>query len=388
MSPPPPPETQGTAPSALDQLIALLAARRHPSALDRYASRPWGEIARLARQHQVEPLLAQVVRQFDLDVPDELRVGLRQRVYQTTAANAWLFIELGRVLDALGEAGVPVILLKGAALARAVYDDPGLRPMGDLDLLVPHALAGRAQTAVAALGYAADRPEIRPGARLAFESQVMLRRLRRPETAIEIHWGLLDAPYYEARLPMAWFWETARPIALDARRTALTLGPEAQLLHLCAHLVLHHDQDQAPALRWRLDIAECLHVFAGDIDWPRLLDQARAFDLLIPLQRELPRAAGAWGAPLPAAARQALGALTPSRAEVAMQGRFGSDDRSAARRLADDLAGMQGWRRRARWAWINLFPSVEYMRRRYRVRHPWLVPLYYPYRWVVGWRRP
>ena len=40
------------------------------------------------------------------------------------------------VLGALGAAGIPVLLLKGAAFAYALYPEPWLRPRQDTDLLI------------------------------------------------------------------------------------------------------------------------------------------------------------------------------------------------------------------------------------------------------------
>jgi hypothetical protein len=47
---------------------------------------------------------------------------------------------------------------------------------------------------------------------------------------------------------------------------------------------------------------------------------------------------------------------------------------------------MPGWRQRVRFARTNLFPSAAYMRQRYQIKHPLLLPLYYPYRWLRGLR--
>src|SRR5258708_7668498 len=45
--------------------------------------------------------------------------------------------ELTSIIAALTEAGIPALALKGIVLAYAAYKDPSLRPMMDLDLLVP-----------------------------------------------------------------------------------------------------------------------------------------------------------------------------------------------------------------------------------------------------------
>jgi hypothetical protein len=79
---------------------------------------------------------------------------------------------------------------------------------------------------------------------------------------------------------------------------------------------------------------------------------------------------------------QRLQALQPSPREARVFGWLTEPDRSVARRLWVDLASLPSWSRRLAFAWINLFPSAAYMRHRYGIRHPLLVPLYYPYRWL------
>ena len=44
------------------------------------------------------------------------------------------------------------------------------------------------------------------------------------------------------------------------------------------------------------------------------------------------------------------------------------------------------WSERLGYAWTHLFPSAAYMRQRYDIPHPLLLPLYYPYRWFRGLR--
>ena len=49
-----------------------------------------------------------------------------------TAMRHWL----SKVVAGFKDAGIPVIILKGALLAKTLYPSPGLRYMGDIDLLV------------------------------------------------------------------------------------------------------------------------------------------------------------------------------------------------------------------------------------------------------------
>ncbi len=160
------------------------------------------------------------------------------------------------------------------------------------------------------------------------------------------------------------------------------LGPEAQVLHLCAHLALHHAGEGLLPLN---DIGEVLHRHRGQIDWRVLMAQAQAADLVLPLQQILPRVARGWGAPIPAEALAALAALPPSTAEAQVFGGMSAGPRTVAAEVWSDLVGL-GAGGRLRYLTAKLFPAPAYMRQRYDIRHAALLPLAYPYRWLLGGR--
>jgi hypothetical protein len=62
-------------------------------------------------------------------IPNDIMTQLRSHYIESLARNMLLFDELGRVLKAFNEAGIEVIVLKGAALAQTIYPDIALRPM-------------------------------------------------------------------------------------------------------------------------------------------------------------------------------------------------------------------------------------------------------------------
>jgi hypothetical protein len=181
---------------------------------------------------------------------------------------------------------------------------------------------------------------------------------------------------------MDWFWQTAQPLRLGDIPT-LMLGPEALLMHLCGHLALHH---AATGLLWWHDIIEVLLARAGELDWSELIARTRAYELVLPVRTVLTRAQAEWGVPLPVHAIAALTALSSSSAEERVFTRLTQPRRPAGERFWIDLLGMSGWRQRLRFARTNLFPSAAYMRQRYAIAHPLLLPLYYPYRWLRGLR--
>ena len=376
-------------PEALRFIRLCLRGRWQPEALDmarRLAAQTrldWTGLSTLATAQGLGPLLYHVVRRRDLVPPLVEKVWREQRL-RNALRDRLLRAELVTILHSLAGQGVGVILLKGAALAQTVYADIGLRPMFDQDLLVHPQDARRALRILAGLGYRREGLEARPDADLTYESQVLLRKQGLEDFAVEVHWSLFDSPYYQHSLPMDWFWQTALPVQIGAA-SARVLCPEALVLHLCGHLRLHHGPAEATLL-WLHDVAEVLVQYQDGIDWDELLQRAQECELVLSAQEVLTEVADEWDAPIPAEALSRLGALQPSAAEVRVMAQLGAGQRPVAQRFWFDLASIDGWRSRLHYAWIQLFPSVTYMQRRYRIRHLLLVPLYYPYRWWIGLR--
>jgi hypothetical protein len=372
--------------SALRSLHAPPEAPGEPSPWSGLTQAEWEQLAQLAVKEGVAPLLYQAWRGCGA-LPADVLSRLHQTYLLTAMSNALRFEELTRSLHALSGAGIQVIVLKGAALAVDVYADPGLRPMVDVDLLIHRGDMPQALALFQALGYAVEGAEIHAGATLTYENEIALVKPGRasvllPQITTELHWSLLDSPFHQLVVDMNWFWTTAQPLDFEGEET-LMLGVEAQLLHLCAHLWLHH---RGEGLLWLHDIATIIHRHQATIEWGTLLSRAQDFHIVLPLQRTLPLVADAWAAPVPAATLEQLRALVPSLAEERVFRWLTAESRPPAQRFWADLWGQPDWDQRASFAMRQLFPTPAYMRQRYQTGTGWALPLFYPYRWLLGVR--
>ncbi len=342
----------------------------------------WDAFLDTAHTEGLAPLLYSAVRDGGI-VPQPVEEDLRSCYYTNAVRNGRLFDELRDALRCLAAEGISVILLKGAALNAAVYDDAALRTMSDLDLMVRREDAPQALDALASLHYEPMTVELRPGFALDYQHAISLRKTSDEVTFLDLHWSLLGSTYYLHHLPMDWFWKTAQPVRVgDA--SAFTLGPEAQVLHLCSNLLLHQGGKE---MLGQHDIAAVILHHRGRLDWDTLLSRAHAYDLVLPLQRVLPQVASAWGAPVPGDVLARLQTLRPSPGERRRFALLTAERQPLTRRFWADLTSMS-LGKRLYFAWINLLPSPAYMRHRYGIRHPLLLPLYYPYRWLTNLFKP
>ncbi len=353
---------------------ALEAAR----ALAEGGGADWDEVARVARNGHVEPLLYCLIRDRDL-LPSWLEDQWSGRYYGSAHWSLRSSHWLRQALDRLTALAIPVALLKGAALAETVYPEPVVRPMDDVDLLVRRSDVQQARSALLELGYRDREPELRPGYLLEFRTEETLLIPGEDASLLELHWNVFGPLYYRRVVDTEWFWETSLAVRVQGVPTRM-LGPEAQLLHLCGH-ILHHSGLIDVRLLRLFDVCAVIAANRDRMDWDVLLERAQRYHLVHPTQGILSLVKEEWDVPIPADVLERLRSLRPTGAEERLFSHL-SGPRSVLGDAFADLRDTPGWAARLRLLRCLLFPSTEYMQARYRIRHTGLAPLYYPYRWL------
>jgi hypothetical protein len=249
----------------------LTADLQPSSPVPRPPSPAWNEVVAIAAHHGLTPLLYTRLKQNDAQacVPADVWERLRQVYIASAVRGMRLYRELRTVLRCLRSAGIPVIVLKGAFLAEAVYGDAALRPMADVDLMVPRAELPRAQRVLLDMG----------GVHQQFEEIEAYVRTKRhlPQVVvrgitIEVHWTIAS-PTGPVRVEAAGLWNRACPFSI-AGVEVLAPSPEDLMLHLCLHACY---QNRLSELRGLVDIAETAKRFGGLLDRERFAARASAW---------------------------------------------------------------------------------------------------------------
>jgi hypothetical protein len=191
-------------------------------------------------------------------MPEAIASSLREAYALSALRNARLFRETAFAVSALSEAGIPTLLLKGLHLASEVYEEPALRSMADLDLMVPLPQLAEAERVLLNRGYGS-----RPRRDVAAQARRLhhLAGLEHPTgEIIELH-HTIEAPTSPFRIESETLWAGARQIQIEDV-AAYVLSDEHLLLHLCLHLSYHHGFRRAP-LKGLVDLATLLEA-AGE----------------------------------------------------------------------------------------------------------------------------
>jgi len=233
----------------------------------------WQEVARLAGMHGVAPLLYHRLKEHLSSLPGEVAASLKDAYLDNISKNIRLYHELARILRVFQEANIPVIVLKGAALAETVYSNIGLRTIGDVDLLVRKEDIPNADRVLRSMGCKAQG-----------QSRVILKGFHHfhyttPKTllSLEIHWDLVNADI-AFHIDLEGIWSRAESAGV-AREKCLILSSEDLLLHLCLHTGRHIQDMQ---VRMLVDIDEVIRTHPA-IDWDQVRTRAQQWGILRPV---------------------------------------------------------------------------------------------------------
>ncbi|MBK1646799.1 hypothetical protein CKO25_19585 [Thiocapsa imhoffii] len=259
-------------------LLDLISPRPviDPARLTALTAADWESILRMVRQHRLAPLLHWLLTRdrAGLPVPARIREELAAGFKRATLRALVLRRELVLIHRLLTAAGIPCLALKGAFLAFHAYPQPGLRPLRDLDILVPADEALRAFDTLIAGGLV--RPPEYQGnaeAKIAIHKHLPPLRTAPGGVTVEVHARLNHPNQRAATLadPSAEpaFWQRA----IDVQAGGDTLrfpAPTDMLLHLIVHAAVDHKFDNGPLIL--SDIAFLLE--RQPIDWPRFWQAA------------------------------------------------------------------------------------------------------------------
>jgi Uncharacterised nucleotidyltransferase len=267
---------------SLSPEFALLLDAAVPQAAPRADHRGWDKarwdrVCQLAAWHRVGPLLYSHLR-TDTAVPAGASAALQQAYFDNAARNLYMGASTREALGALHAAGVPAMLLKGAALIETVYDDPAVREMLDLDLLVPAHRLADATSVIAGLGYRASAADAEHTAGTPAHHDAALVD-RESLLAVELHRHIVIE--HEGRaFDIDDIWLRART-AGDGEH--LLPSPDDLLLHVCFHFTRnrlggsHGRRNTGGAIAQLADIARLVE--RETIDWDRLARSARSYGL-------------------------------------------------------------------------------------------------------------
>ena len=248
-------------------LLALVGTRTEPD-LSGLNERDWAALDYLAGQHRLKPLL-HAQHGTNGAIPFTLRAEWRKihwaGVLQAMLARREL-LECAGLLEA---AGLSPIALKGAWLSHHAYPQPALRPMRDLDLLVPNAHILDGYAALLAAGYVELEPAEMPLSDVIRLDKHMPALVAPRGSIVELHHRLWEP---DGRLDHATPMQdeaALRAHAVVDEDGVRYLAPQDTLGHLIIHAVYSHRLDCGPLLLSDIDFLLQSTLIDWGVFWAR-----------------------------------------------------------------------------------------------------------------------
>ena len=342
----------------------------------------WDYFIRLANAHGVIALCWYNLNEIcsGEKVPEKHLDILYKSYLASLSRNTHIFNHLNLVLG-FAENETKVVLLKGLALEKTVYGQKGLRQMNDLDILVPLEKAIDLRKKLLKNGFE-SQPMISP-----LHEKILptygkhLPEMYKNGLSVEIHFKLFDQ---KGNAMTEAFIEKSNCIEINDK---LVFIPETQLhfLYLIKHLD-KHEKGGFAQIRLYTDLVVMLSEYQNVILNKSLFDYASEAGLERAVSEKLFILGEFWGIrdlkewinipDIPD--REAL----ISRFIQFLRNNDKKDTEDNRESLLKPMKELNGFRDKVLFIVGYLFPSVIFMKYRYKTKSPIKVFLYYPVRWA------
>jgi len=231
--------------------------------------------------------------QYVDSIPEKVITEVKNIYFTNVLQGTRKLQKIKELIKNIQRENLQVIILRGVVLAENIYGDIGVRPWGDLDLLVEKKDWKKIIEILIDSGY---QPHgfTKPLVDLAFSSNFIPLHCNfyTSGSIVEIHTDPLHLSISMSNSEK--IWERARPTKIDGLEV-LWLSPEDLLISLCLHL----NRFGFNRLLWFSDINELMKKFQKDIDWEYVIDISQKEDVGFSIYFTLKRLKEIFNSPFP-----------------------------------------------------------------------------------------
>ncbi len=211
-------------------------------------------------------------------VKDALMPRLKGMYRKSWSNNHLLFHKTAKVLKLLHSNEIPTIVMKGIALTIEVYKNYSVRPMADMDILVPLAQSGKTIDILKNEGWILQNEQylefnLKYGRSATFHDS--------EKTELDLHWH----PIFEAHdnISKDDFWDSSVSLEVAGEKTRAFCLTD-NFFHTIVHGLRYNPE---PPIRWVADAFTILNSEDCIIDWNRLLRHTKKFRVSLQMKDAL-----------------------------------------------------------------------------------------------------
>jgi hypothetical protein len=230
----------------------------------------WDYFFRIAERQRVVGLVHDALRSAGVELPPVVAEEIAARAERIARQNLALVAETVRLQRAFEAASIPVVALKGVALAQLAYGSLNFKHTRDIDLLVPPDKAEAAMKLLERGGYLLSFPAEHLS---AAQLRAVFRYAREVQFAhpgrkllLELHWRATNNPLLLKGVDA---YSVVQSVPLSDGVSIRTLAMDDLFAYLCVHGAQH----AWSRLKWLADLNALVSV--DTTDFGRLYQHAR-----------------------------------------------------------------------------------------------------------------
>jgi hypothetical protein len=341
----------------------------------------WPYFSNLANEHGVAALVWYNLEKYQLhsEIPEAAAYFLKCTLMRSLGRNTFNTESMGEVLRLLNAENIKIVILKGMALENSVYGNQGLRQMSDVDILINRDECIKARKILFRNGY------VSLPVKSFFHKLILayygkhLPSLIKNGTSVEIHHELFGG---RKNLMTKMLYNSSYMLEIKGEK-AWFPQPQIFFLYLVKHLWLHEMNNESQ-LRLYTDLIVLIEKHNYEILNYNLLKCASDAGMSEILAWHLEPLRDIWSVSFPGW----LNDFIDKWHNEDFIDRFFFFLRSPKNNPSGDKAGfyrhilaeIPGFHRKFLFILGDLFPTVSFMKNRYKCKSTWKVLLYYPHR--------
>jgi len=345
----------------------------------------WERLFVTLQQNKLTAYFYSIVKRIPDRLPASFWKELRQEHYRYLIYGDQCAKQVRKVLVALHEGGINVIVLKGWAFIQTLYGgDPSQRFCQDIDILVHPEDAQAAEGVLQKAGFQGTE-EYWPGYKRRYMNARAFISSKQTGSfgdmfSIGLHWGLLQIPAYSANLIDSHsLFQYARPLRVEGVEV-FELAAEDEVVYACAHYWLHHRTDSV-LLRF-FETAALIMKADRTFDWDVVLKHAKAWQVILPLRNVLAIIESLWPNVIPPLVQKQLLKGKPTTSEYFVDRWIALTKSNLTYIHLLKWLTLPGFRQRLCLVYENVFPGPDYMRRNFGMSPSDILPWLYFKRFI------
>jgi len=338
----------------------------------------WQFIKHFSEGQGTAPLLFKVIKKNNLSdfVPEHIYNHLQNIYFQTQTNNILALEQLKRVLAVFNKESIRTVLLKGIASAEFIYKDLGLRPMGDIDIMVESNRLLDAEKILFDLGYYNTEPYKSYKLR-TLDIHNHLNAFINKNIIIELHRDL-NSIHHIYRIPNNQIWENINPVSIESE-AAYIIKTEKNLQYLSLHTIAHF-LDKRIRLNNFTDISELIKIEEKNINWIQFEKECKANNISLPVYRALSLCKTYFNAPVPddiIGKLQGKGESLENQFTYLLNNQVEKINLKTRTNYFKKIRKIEGVKNKFMYLWAEVFPSKEYIVFTYKLKNKNFYFFYY-----------